>query len=216
MGTRSRPCITTFHVAKLLSMKKTLNRCSWCGTDPDYVAYHDTVWGEPCRDDRTLFEFLTLEGAQAGLSWITILRKREGYRKAFLNWDVEAIASMDHPDVDRLVQDASIVRHRMKIESTISNARAVLALRNSRQSLSDFVWDTVDGEPRMNAWNSMSDVPSETSESQLLSRKLKASGFRFVGPTTVYAFMQATGMVNDHLTACFRHGELLISCGQRE
>lgn len=196
-------------------MDETLNRCPWCGTDPDYVAYHDTVWGQPCRDDRTLFEFLTLEGAQAGLSWITILRKREGYRKAFRNWDVEAIASMDDRDVDRLVQDASIVRHRMKIESTISNARAVLDLRNTGQSLSAFVWDVVDGEPRMNAWNSMSDLPSETPESRALSRKLKAAGFRFVGPTTVYAFMQATGMVNDHLTGCFRYTELLTSCGKR-
>ena len=196
-------------------MDDSLTRCPWCGTDPDYVAYHDTIWGVPCRDDRTLFEFLTLEGAQAGLSWITILRKREGYRKAFLDWDVEAIASMGPDDVKRLLQDASIVRHRLKIESTISNAQAVLTLNSTGTSLSEFVWDIVEGETRINAWRHMSDIPSEMPESRALSRKLKAAGFRFVGPTTVYAFMQATGMVNDHLEGCFRYTELLTSCGKR-
>jgi DNA-3-methyladenine glycosylase I len=175
-------------------------------TDPLYVAYHDEEWGVPVRDERRLFELLTLEGAQAGLSWSTILHKREGYRRLFAGFDPDAVARFDAADVERLLADPAIVRNRLKVESTVANARAVLALRERGGSLAGLIWGAVGGEPRRNAWRSVSEVPAETDESKALSRELKRLGFRFVGPTTCYALMQAAGLVDDHVVDCFRHG----------
>ena len=169
------------------------------------VAYHDEEWGVPSHDDRHLFEMLTLEGAQAGLSWTTILRKREGYRRAFQHFDADRVARFTARDVERLMRDDGIVRNRMKIESTIDNARAVIDVRHEYGSLDAFVWAAVDGKPTVNNRRGLRDLPSETLESKALSKRLKQHGFRFVGPTTVYAFMQAVGMVDDHEVACFRH-----------
>ena len=180
-------------------------RCPWCGNDPLYVAYHDADWGVPCHDERTLFEFLILEGAQAGLSWITILRKRENYRHAFDGFDPEKIARYGERDVARLLADAGIVRNRLKIAAAIDNARAVLALHEAGSSLDELFWRFVDGRPVVNRWRSLDQVPAHTPAAQALSRELKRRGFRFVGPTVIYAHMQATGMVNDHLVSCPRH-----------
>lgn len=180
-------------------------RCPWPGQDPLYVRYHDEEWGVPIRDDRPLFEMLLLEGAQAGLAWITILRKREGYRRAFHGFDPVRMAAMDDADVERLVGDPGIVRHRQKIRAFIDNARALLDL-GPAGSFSELVWDAVGGAPRRNARASMEDIPAVTPESTALSRELRRRGFRFVGPTTTYAFMQAAGLVDDHLVSCFRHG----------
>jgi DNA-3-methyladenine glycosylase I len=186
-----------------------LLRCAWCGTDPLYVAYHDHEWGRPNRDERHLFEMLTLEGAQAGLAWITILRKREGYRRAFLGFDPETIARFDEGRVAELLQDPGIVRNRLKVESTVSNARALLALYERGETLSDLLWGLADGAPRKNAWSSLSEVPARTAESDRMSRELKRRGFRFVGSTICYSLMQAVGMVNDHTLDCFRYRELV-------
>jgi len=183
-------------------------RCPWCGDDPLYVAYHDTEWGVPCHDERTLFEFLILEGAQAGLSWITILRKRENYRRAFDGFDVGKIARYGERDVARLMGDAGIVRNRLKIAASIGNARAVLELYEKGETLDDLLWQFVDGRPRINRRRSLSEVPAVTPEAEALSKELKRRGFRFIGPTIIYAHMQATGMVNDHLVTCPRHAEL--------
>ena len=183
-------------------------RCPWCGDDPLYVAYHDTEWGVPCHDERTLFEFLVLEGAQAGLSWITILRKRENCRRAFDNFDVNRIARYDERDVARLLGDAGIVRNRLKIAASIGNARATLELYEAGESLDRLLWQFVDGRPRINHWRKPADVPATTAEAGALSKELKRRGFRFIGPTIIYAYMQATGMVNDHLVSCPRHKEL--------
>jgi DNA-3-methyladenine glycosylase I len=181
-------------------------RCGWVPEDdPLYVAYHDDEWGVPVRDERGLFELLTLEGAQAGLSWSTILRKREGYRRAFAAFDPEAVARFGAADVERLLADPGIVRNRLKVESTIANAQAILALRERGESLEELVWRVVDGEPRRNAWRTLAEIPAETPESKLLARELKRRGFRFVGPTTCYALMQAAGLVDDHVTSCFRY-----------
>lgn len=180
-------------------------RCPWCGNDPLYVAYHDAEWGVPCHDERALFEFLILEGAQAGLSWITILRKRENYRRAFDGFDPEKIARYGERDVARLLADAGIVRNRLKIAAAIDNARAVLALHEAGSSLDELFWRFVDGRPVVNRWRSLDQVPAHTPAAQALSRELKRRGFRFVGPTVIYAHMQATGMVNDHLVSCPRH-----------
>jgi len=185
-------------------------RCAWCGTDPLYVAYHDQEWGVPVRDEQRLFEFLILEGAQAGLSWLTILRKREGYRRAFHGFDAERIARFDAIDIARLRVDAGIVRNRLKIDAAVSNARALLRLQQSGATLAETLWRHVDGEPRHNRWTHPDEVPATTPESDAMSRDLKQLGFRFVGPTICYALMQATGMVNDHLTDCFRHRELSL------
>jgi DNA-3-methyladenine glycosylase I len=183
-----------------------LMRCEWVPAgDPAYVAYHDDEWGVPSRDERHLFELLTLEGAQAGLSWSTILRKREGYRAAFAGFDVEAVARFDERDVERLMGDAGIVRNRAKIESTIGNARAVLELP---ESLSDHLWGFVGGEPLVAGWRTLGEIPAETAESKAMSKDLKRRGFRFVGPTICYAFMQAAGLVNDHVVDCFRYAEV--------
>lgn len=180
-------------------------RCGWCGTDPLYVAYHDREWGRPVRDDRRLFEFLLLEGAQAGLSWITILRKREAYREAFHRFDPVRIARYTRSDVRRLLGNEGIVRNRAKIESAIGNARAFLRLQDEFKSASAFLWSFVNGRPRVNRFRRLKDIPAFSQEAERMSRELKKRGFRFVGPTICYAFMQATGMVNDHLTGCYRH-----------
>jgi DNA-3-methyladenine glycosylase I len=175
--------------------------------DPLYVAYHDEEWGVPVHDDRRLFELLVLEGAQAGLSWTTILRKREGYRRAFAGFEPEAVARFTARDVERLLADPGIVRNRLKVESAVANARAVLAVRDELGSLDAYLWSFVGGAPIVNAWRTLDELPSETSESMAMSRDLKRRGFRFVGPTVCYAFMQAAGLVDDHLVGCFRHAK---------
>ena len=184
------------------------NRCPWCGDQDFYVAYHDQEWGVPLHDERGLFEFLILEGAQAGLSWATILKKRPGYRRAFHDFDAARIARYDAGDVARLLADPGIVRNRLKVEAAIVNARATLALRETMGGLDTYFWDFVDGEPIQNAWTELAQVPARTALSDTISRDLKRRGFKFVGSTIVYAFMQATGLVNDHLTGCFRHRAL--------
>jgi DNA-3-methyladenine glycosylase I len=186
------------------SSKKKPIRCGWAGEDPTYVAYHDTEWGVPIYDDQKLFEFLVLEGAQAGLSWITILRKRDAYRKAFANFDPEKVARFNAKKVEALMQDAGIVRNRLKIESAIKNARAFLKLQEERGSFSDYQWGFVDGKPLQNRPASLKEVPARTPISDALSKDLKRRGFNFVGSTIMYAHMQAVGMVNDHIDACFR------------
>ena len=184
-------------------------RCDWVAWgDPLDVAYHDEEWGVPSHDERHLFEMLVLEGAQAGLSWSTILRKRHGYRAAFRGFDIASVASFDDADVARLMADPGIVRNRAKIESAISNARAVLALGSESAGLVDFVWSFVGGRPIQNHWPRAGLVPAETDMSRALSRALKARGFRFVGPTACYAFMQSVGLVNDHTVGCFRYAEV--------
>ncbi|WP_295447335.1 DNA-3-methyladenine glycosylase I [uncultured Thiodictyon sp.] len=191
-----------------------LVRCGWCGSDPLYIDYHDREWGVPSRDESHLFEMLTLEGAQAGLSWLTILRKRDGYRRAFLGFDPVAVAGFDALRVAQLLGDPGIVRNRLKVESTVSNARAVLALYARGETLGELLWCAVDGAPRHNAWTSLAQVPARTAESDRLSRELKRRGFRFVGSTICYALMQAVGIVNDHTQECFRLAELrpAVSC----
>jgi DNA-3-methyladenine glycosylase I len=184
-------------------MPRAKTRCPWAGGDPLYVEYHDSEWGVPERDDRALFEKLILDGFQAGLSWITILRKREAFRRAFHGFAPEKVARFSARDVERLMGDASIVRNRAKIESTIENARAYLALQKDG-GFGRFVWQFVGGAPRQNRWRAAREVPAETDESRALSRALRERGFRFVGPTIVYAWMQACGLVNDHLVDCFR------------
>jgi DNA-3-methyladenine glycosylase I len=181
-------------------------RCSWPSSELD-ITYHDKEWGVPVHDDRVLFEFLTLEGAQAGLSWSTILRKRENYRRAFTGFDPKKVARFTPAKTRALMKDEGIVRNRLKIESTVTNARAFLAVQKEFGSFDHYVWTFVDGKPRQNARNG-GDIPASTPESDALSKDLKRRGFRFVGSTICYAFMQATGMVNDHLTTCFRHREL--------
>lgn len=181
-----------------------VRRCPWCLGDPSYIRYHDEEWGVPSTDERHLFEMLVLEGQQAGLSWLTILRKREGYRAAFAGFDPEAIARFGEHDVARLCAEPAIVRHRAKIEAVIGNARAYLALREQAGAFSDWLWDFVDGRPVVNRPRSLADVPTESPISRRLARALRAQGFRFVGPTTCYAYMQAVGLVDDHLAECFR------------
>jgi DNA-3-methyladenine glycosylase I len=180
-------------------------RCAWAGfTDPLYHAYHDTEWGVPCLDDRALFEKLVLEGAQAGLSWITVLRKREAYRRAYRGFDPRRVARFGAADVKRLLADAGLVRNRLKIESSITNARAVLEVQRRYGSFAAFVWSFVGGKPIVNAPHALADLPARTPESEALSAALRAHGFRFVGPTIVYAWMQSMGLVNDHQVGCFR------------
>ena len=189
-------------------MTKT-NRCSWCGDDPLYVAYHDEEWGLPVYDDQTLFEFLILEGAQAGLSWSTILKKREGYRLAFDGFDVEKVARYDGIKISALLTDPGIVRNQLKIGSAVTNAQAFLKIRDEWGSFSDYIWSIVDGRPIQNAWRSLAEIPAKTPLAEALSKDLNKRGFRFVGPTIIYAYMQATGMVNDHLVDCFRYAEIV-------
>ncbi|TNE96147.1 MAG: DNA-3-methyladenine glycosylase I [Gammaproteobacteria bacterium] len=180
-------------------------RCPWCGTDPLYVHYHDTVWGRPERDDQALFEKLCLDGQQAGLSWITILRKQESYRAAYDGFDAERIIQYGDEKIAELLSDPGVIRNRLKVHSIIKNARGYLDIRENEGSFSDFLWSFVDGSPVQNRWASMSEVPVSTAESEAMSKALKRKGFTFVGPTIVYAFMQATGMVNDHLIHCPQH-----------
>jgi DNA-3-methyladenine glycosylase I len=184
-------------------------RCDWVPDgDPAYVAYHDLEWGVPSRDDRHLFEMLTLEGAQAGLSWATILRKRDGYRRAFVDFDAATVARFDRRRVERLLRDPAIVRNRLKVESTVNNARRMLEVQDELGAVADYLWQFVGGSPIVGKWRATSDVPAQTIESKVMSKDLKRRGFRFVGPTVCYAFMQAVGMVNDHTTTCFRYKEL--------
>jgi DNA-3-methyladenine glycosylase I len=183
-------------------------RCAWALSKPLHTPYHDAEWGVPLRDDRKLFELLILEGAQAGLSWDTILAKRDNYRRAFDRFDPARIARYDAAKIDGLMQDAGIVRNRLKIESTVGNARAYLELRAGGTRFSDFVWQFVDGRPVRNAWRRADQVPASSPLSDRLSKELKRRGFRFVGTTIMYAFMQASGMVNDHLVDCFRYREV--------
>jgi DNA-3-methyladenine glycosylase I len=184
-------------------------RCAWAeGSDPLTLAYHDEEWGVPSHDDRRLFEMLVLEGAQAGLSWATILRKREGYRKAFAGFEPAKVARFDSRKVERLLADPGIVRNRAKVESAVANARATRAVQREAGSLDAYLWSFVGGRPLRNRLRSPDEIPSESDESRAMSRELRARGFRFVGPTICYAFMEAVGMVNDHLTTCFRHREV--------
>ena len=187
---------------------KTKRRCTWAGSDPLYLAYHDEEWGVPQHDERLLFELLTLEGAQAGLSWITILRKRARYREVFDGFEAEKVARYTPRRFEALLRDPGIVRNRAKVEGTVENARAVLRLRDEHGSLDRYLWQFVGGEPRQNRWETLRQIPAETPESRAMSQELRRRGFTFVGPTICYAFMQATGMVNDHVVSCFRHREL--------
>ncbi len=182
-------------------------RCAWCGNDPLYQQYHDREWGVPCRDDQTLFEYVTLEGAQAGLSWITVLRKRETYRKAFAQFDVHKVAAFDQTDIERLLEDQGVVRNRLKVASTISNARLFIEIQKEYGSFSDYIWDFVDNMPIVNHWSSLAEIPVSTELSDRISKELKKRGFKFFGTTICYAFLQAVGVVNDHTTDCFRYGQ---------
>lgn len=187
-----------------------MKRCAWVNDDRLYRDYHDREWGVPQRNPRALFECLLLEGAQAGLSWYTILKKREGYRKAFAGFDPERMSRFNARSVSRLLSDPGIVRHRGKIEAFIHNARAYLDLRGKGQLFDEFIWAFVDGEPIQNRWRRMQQVPASTLHSDAMSKELKQQGFKFVGSTTCYAFMQATGLVNDHVTTCFRHSKCAL------
>jgi len=185
-----------------------MKRCGWAGSDPLYVAYHDEEWGVPVHDDDTLFEFLLLEGFQAGLSWLTILRKREAFRKAFAGFDAGKVARFDRRKLDRLLQNPGIVRNRLKVEAAKKNARAFLEVQKEFGSFSVYLWEFVGGRPKKNRWKTMKEVPASTSQSDTLSKDLKQRGFSFVGSTICYAHMQAVGMVNDHLTSCFRYRQI--------
>lgn len=190
-------------------MKNLLKcRCLWCGDNPLYLAYHDEEWGVPAHDDQHLFEMLLLEGAQAGLSWLTILKKRENYRKAFHSFNPEIIAAYSEPDVGRLLTDPGIVRNRLKIASAIKNARGALGIQAEFGSLDTFLWRYVDGAPLQNEWHSMAALPTRSERSDAMSKDLQRRGFNFVGSTICYSFMQAVGMVNDHIVSCFRHTEI--------
>ena len=199
-------------------LKMTRTRCGWVNDDALYVAYHDEEWGVPVRDDRVLYGMLVLEGAQAGLSWYTILKKREAYRRAFDGFDPDRVARYDDKKVASLLEDPGIVRNRLKVRAAIQNARAFLELRESGIRFSKFLWEFSGGTPVINAWRRLEDIPATTPVSEAMSKALKGRGFRFVGPTICYAFMQAVGMVNDHVTACFRWKEckgLQVNFGMR-
>jgi DNA-3-methyladenine glycosylase I len=185
-----------------------MKRCKWTGADSLMIEYHDTEWGVPASDDHTLFEMLTLGGAQAGLSWSTVLKKRDRYRIAFAGFDPTRVARFSKKKIEKLMQDQGIIRNKLKIASTINNAKAVLKVQREFGSFSDFIWTFVNHKPIQNRWKTMKSIPAETPESREMSRELKKRGFTFVGPTICYAFMQAAGLVNDHEVACFRHGEL--------
>lgn len=187
-------------------MEKT--RCAWCGTDPLYVAYHDEEWGVPVRDDRTHFEFLVLESAQAGLSWLTILRRREGYRQLYDGFDPEKVARYDEKKIREMVQDPRIIRNLRKIEASVNNARRFLEVQEQYGSFSNYLWSFVDGQPIVNAYREVADIPAETPLSRRIAKDLKQKGFQFLGPIVVYSHLQATGLVNDHVTSCFRYQEL--------
>ena len=189
-------------------MMASRNRCSWCGDDPLYVAYHDQEWGVPLHADQQLFEFLILEGAQAGLSWLTILKKRDAYRKAYYQFDAGKIARFNSRSVDRLLNNPGIVRNRLKIEASITNARAFLNVQDAFGSFDNYIWQFVNHHPIQNRWHHLKDIPVSTNDSIQMSKDLQHRGFRFVGPTICYAFMQAVGMVNDHVTSCYRYKEI--------
>jgi DNA-3-methyladenine glycosylase I len=189
-------------------MATPIKRCAWSGTDPLYVEYHDKEWGVPVHDDGKLFEFLILEGMQAGLSWITILRKRENFRRAFAGFDPEKIARFGKRDIARLMGDAGIIRNELKVRAAVTNAQAMLRVRDAFGSLDNYMWQFVGGAPVINRRRGMKDIPASTPQSDAMSKDLKARGFKFVGTTICYAHMQATGMVNDHATSCFRYREL--------
>jgi DNA-3-methyladenine glycosylase I len=186
------------------------SRCAWAGSDPLYIDYHDHEWGLPVHDDRLLFEFLILEGAQAGLSWITILKKRLAYRRAFDNFDARRVAQYGENKIAELLGDPGIVRNKLKVNAAVINARAFLELQSEFDSFDRYVWQFVGGTPKINAWKTISEIPAKTVESDSMSKALKKRGFKFVGPTICYAFMQAVGMVNDHTVDCFRYEELLL------
>ncbi|MDR3090261.1 MAG: DNA-3-methyladenine glycosylase I [Desulfobulbaceae bacterium] len=183
-------------------------RCPWCGVEPVYIAYHDEEWGVPCHDDRRLFEFLILEGAQAGLSWLTVLKKRQNYRTAFADWEVEKIAAFTDDDLARLRQNPGIIRNRLKIAAARQNAEAFLRIQAEFSSFSDYLWRFVDGQTIENSWRHMAEIPTKTAISDQMSKDLKRRGMTFVGTTICYSLMQAMGLVNDHLRDCFRHAEL--------
>ncbi len=183
-------------------------RCNWVTTDPLYIEYHDKEWGVPKHDDRDLFELLILEGAQAGLSWITILRKRENYRRAFDNFDPKKVARYDGSKVRELLSDKGIVRNRLKIMATIQNARSLIAVQDKFGSFDEYIWKFVGGKPKKNAWKSLEEIPSKTAESDVMSKNLLSRGFRFVGATICYSFMQASGMVNDHVMTCYKYNQI--------
>ena len=197
-------------------MAKPITRCKWAeGVSLEYIAYHDKEWGVPVYDDRTQFEFLILEGAQAGLSWSTILNKREGYRRAFADFDAEKVARFTKKRVEKLLQNPAIVRNRLKVESTVSNAKAFLAVQQEFGSFSDYIWGFVDAEPIQNRFRKDGDIPATSPVSDQLSKDLKKRGFRFVGSTIIYAHMQATGLVNDHIVGCFRYKHCAATAKKR-
>ena len=191
-----------------MNKTKSQNRCSWCGEHDLYITYHDLEWGVPLHGDQKLFEFLILEGAQAGLSWLTILKKRDTYRKAYYQFDVEKVSRFNTRSIERLMNNSGIVRNRLKIEASIDNARAFLDIQDEFGSFDKFIWQYVDHQPRQNRWQRLRDIPASTDESNRMSKDLQQRGFRFVGPTICYAFMQAVGMVNDHVTDCFRYKQV--------
>jgi DNA-3-methyladenine glycosylase I len=192
-----------------------MTRCPWPGSDPLYCAYHDSEWGLPLRDGRKLFELLLLEGAQAGLSWITVLRKRDHYRRVFDDFDPQKIARYTGKKINALLADSGIIRNRAKVEAAVAGAQAYLRLLEEKESFATYIWDFVDGRPIQNRWRAMQEVPAVTPASRLMSRDLKKRGFQFVGPTICYAFMQAAGLVNDHLVDCFRHSQVAwYSCSE--
>ena len=184
------------------------HRCEWAGSDPLYIQYHDQEWGVPVHDDCTLFEFLVLEGAQAGLSWITILRRRENYRQAFDNFDPQKVARYNPAKIERLLQDPGIIRNKLKVNSAVQNAQAFLRIQEEFGSFNQYIWEFVDHRPIINTWTQMNQIPASTPLSETISKDLKQRGFNFVGPTIVYAHMQATGMVNDHVVSCFRYKQI--------
>jgi len=180
-------------------------RCPWCLTDPEYLRYHDREWGVPLKNSRKLFEFLILDGAQAGLSWLTILKRRDGYREAFDGFDPEKMAGYGERDINRLLKDSRIIRNRLKIRSAIGNARAYIKMEEAGEPFGKWLWNWVDGKPIVNHWKTLAEIPASTELSEKISRELKKRGFTFVGPTIIYAFIQAAGLVNDHLVDCFRY-----------
>lgn len=190
------------------SIREQVTRCEWCGTDELYVKYHDEEWGVPVHDDRVHFEMLVLEGAQAGLSWITVLRKRENYRKAFDNFDVNKVAKYSEKKIEKLLQNPGIIRNRLKVKSAVTNAQAFIKVQKEFGSFDKYIWQFVNNKPITNKWKKMSELPATSKESDALSKDLKKRGFKFVGSTIMYAHMQSIGMVNDHITSCFRYDEV--------
>ena len=189
-------------------MSEVIKRCSWCGSDPLYIQYHDSQWGVPLHNDRALFEFLVLESFQAGLSWLTILRKRASFKAAFSDFNIQKVARFNPSEIERLMNDKGIIRNCAKVLAAVTNARCCLEIIEKHGSFGRYMWQFVNGKPIINMWESEDLIPSITDESEAMSRDMRSKGFKFIGPTICYAFMQATGMVNDHITACFRHGQL--------